>query len=375
MTMIYLDHAATTPLDSAVATAMHRVEVQYFANPSSVHSAGQQSKVQLEHARHVIADALMAKPDEIVFTSGGTESNNMAIIGAARANRHLGNHIITTKIEHPAVLEPCHFLEQNGFRLSYLDVDRDGLPDLDQLKTLLSQDTILVSIMAVNNETGVILPLDQVRSLMDGTSALLHCDSVQAFGKTQLPANVDLLSFSAHKIYGPKGIGALYIRKGIRIDPILHGGSQEVRQRPGTENLPAICGFAEAVSRLQHFSVHADRIRYLRDLLEQKLLDQIPGLEINGSDAPRAGEFSNIYFPFMTGDSLLMNLDMHGIAVSSGSACSSGSRKPSHVLASMGFSSDRISKSLRFSLGRSTSEEDILKTVDIISMLFKRLKK
>ncbi|TFH01446.1 MAG: cysteine desulfurase [Calditrichales bacterium] len=375
MKMIYLDYAATTPLDSAVATVMHRVEAQFFANPSSIHSAGQQSKVQLEQARQIVATALNAKPDEIVFTSGGTESNNMAIIGTALANRHLGNHIITTKIEHPAVLEPCHYLEQNGFRVSYLDVDRNGMPDLNQLKTLLCPDTILVSVMAVNNETGVILPLDQVQSLLKDTSALLHSDAVQAFGKIQIPGSVDLLSLSAHKIYGPKGIGALYIRKGSRVNPILYGGSQEVHHRPGTENLPAICGFAEAVSRLQHFTVHADRIRGLRDMFEQRVTDLIPGVEINGAGTSRAGEYSNIYFPFMAGDSLLMNLDMHGVAVSSGSACSSGSRKPSHVLDSMGFSGEHVNNSLRFSLGRSTSEEDILKTVDIISMLYKRLKK
>jgi cysteine desulfurase len=378
MKLIYLDYAATTPIDPSVIRVMHETEHRYFANPSSIHSAGQQSKLILENARLAVAGSIGAKSNEIIFTSGGTESNNLAIIGTAKANRHRGRHIITSKIEHPAVLESLKYLEDNGFQVSFVDVNKDGILDLKQLKSLIDEKTILVSLMLVNNESGCILPIKKIGEMLKNKPVVFHCDAVQGYDKLPISVDdlgVDLLTLSAHKIYGPKGCGALYIREGTNVENIIYGGAQEARRRPGTENLVAIAGFSEAIRQVSVQKNQIETIKSLRNLFEEKLKKTVPGIIINGGKGDRAVSFSNIYFPFMSADSLLINLDLKGIAVSTGSACSSGSPQPSHVLHAMGFSENHIRKSIRFSLGRDTTEQDILKTIETIRTIADRASK
>lgn len=378
MQMIYLDNAATTPLDPKVQARMNEVAEEYFANPSSIHSAGQKSKVLLEDSRRIIAENLGALASEIVFTSGGTEGNNLAVMGTARANAGRGKHVITSRIEHPSVLEPCQYLASSGFEISYFDVDQDGHLDLSQLASLVRDDTILISMMLVNNETGSILPVKKISELISDRSVILHCDAVQGLDKIDLSVSdlgVDLMTISAHKIYGPKGSGALYIRKGTRLANLLHGGKQEASRRAGTENLVGIAGFAEAIKQMRFHANTRLKITELRNLFETKLKETIEGIAINGENSLRVPHFSNIYFPFLSGDSLLMNLDVQNIAVSTGSACSSGSHKPSYVLRAMGYDNKRVQNSLRFSLGRQTSQKDITNTIDVIEEIYQRVSK
>lgn len=373
--MIYLDYAATTQIDPSVRKVMDEINDSFFANPSSIHSPGQKSKVLIEKSRKTIAQSIMAKPDEIIFTSGGTEANNLALIGTARRNRYKGDHIITSKIEHPSILESCNHLSQIGFRISYIDVDRNGSVDLEQIKRLINKKTILISLMMVNNETGCILPIKEVGQFIKDYPIIFHSDAIQALDKIDIQTdelNCDLLSFSAHKIYGPKGCGALYIRRGTDIDRILFGGSQEKFKRPGTENLAANAGFAEAIRQMRFKESSRKNIRELRDFFEKDLKKAIPTIEINGENGSRAPGYSNIYFPFMSGESLLMTLDMNDIAVSVGSACSSGSQKPSHVLQAMGFDENRVNNSVRFSLGRYTTKEEILRTVEVLENVYNK---
>jgi cysteine desulfurase len=372
--LIYLDHAATTPIEPSVLSLMELVNRTYFANPSSIYSAGQKSKVLIENARKTIAHSIGAQAGEIVFTSGGTEANNLALIGAARANIKKGNHIITSKVEHPSILETCTYLSENGFRISYIDVNNDGLLNLDQLESFLCKETILLSLMSVNNETGCFLPIKNFTEIVKDKKIIFHCDAIQAYGKIEIDINelnLDLMSLSAHKIYGPKGCGALYVRYGTEIENILYGGSQETSRRPGTENVVAIAGFAEAAKQIQQHLDSKESLKKVWTLFEKTLTESIPELEINCQNIPRVPGFSNIYFPFISGDSLLMNLDQHEIAVSTGSACSSGSQKPSHVLKAMGFDDKRINNSLRFSMGRNTTEEEIIRTIDVLKMIYK----
>ncbi len=369
MDTIYLDYAATTPIDPAVLNRMYDLEKNYYGNPSSVHRFGQKSRHIIEEARQTIAAAVGAHPNEIVFTSGGTESDNMAIIGGAAALRGKGRHIITTRIEHPAVLESCRYLERAGYEVTFLDVDRDGMISTEQLQHSITDETILISIMMANNETGVIFPLDKIIGAIGKRNIVLHCDAVQAFGKMNIDLaekGVDLLSLSAHKIYGPKGIGALYIRRGSVVEKYLHGGSQEGGRRAGTENVAAIGGFAEAVEQLTIQRSEWKRIRNLRDRLESELKDALPGVYINGGAAPRLIGHSNLYFPEIPADSLLMNLDLKGIAISTGSACSSGAARPSQVLTAMGFTPEHVAGSVRISLGRFTRETEIEQTIRTI---------
>jgi cysteine desulfurase len=375
MYTIYFDNAATTPLDSAVSTAMHEAENKYFANPSSIHRLGQQSKVALEKARRQIADSIGAKSEEIVFTSGGTESDNMALVTTALANRHKGRHIITSRVEHPAVLETCRFLEHIGFSVSLVDVTPEGNLDLKQLESKITADTLLISIMLANNETGCILPLEQIASIIAGKNIYLHTDAVQALGKLDIDVNslgVDLLSLSAHKIYGPKGIGALYVKQGTNLKSLIYGGAQESRRRAGTENLIGILGFAEAVEQLYVQKSEQARIKTLRDRFEEILTETIPGTQINGGETSRIISISNIYFPYMPADALLINLDMNGIAVSTGSACSSGSTAPSHVLTAMKLPAKRVQNSIRFSFGRYNTEDEIQLTIETLKKIMKK---
>jgi cysteine desulfurase len=369
MDTVYLDYAATTPIDPAVLNRMYDLEKNYYGNPSSMHRFGQKSKHVLEEARRTIAAAVGVQPNEIVFTSGGTESDNMAVIGTAAARRGKGRHIITTAVEHPAVLESCRYLERAGYGVTYLEVDRDGRISTERLQRSITDETILVSIMMANNETGVIFPLDEIADIIGKRDIVLHCDAVQAFGKMNIDLaekGVDLLSLSAHKIYGPKGIGALYIRRGSVVEKYLHGGSQEGGKRAGTENVAAIGGFAEAVEQLAIQRSELKRIRGLRDRLESGLKEAIPGMHVNGGAVPRLIGHSNLYFPEIPADSLLMNLDLKGIAISTGSACSSGSTRPSHVLTAMGFPPEHVAGSVRITLGRFTRETEIEHTIRTI---------
>ena len=272
MNMIYLDHAATTPIDPAVSKIMHETAIKHFANPSSLHSAGQQAKVLLEKARKTLANSVHAEPGEVIFTSGGTEANNLAILGAVKANSHRGKHLITSKIEHSSVINVFQYLETVGYIVSYLDVDRNGQPNIKRLDSMLRDDTILVSLMLVNNETGCILPIPEIRELLAMRSILFHCDAVQAFGKMNISKfRPDFISISAHKIYGPKGTGALVVRPSVPIEPVFFGGSQETNHRPGTENLAAIVGFAKAVEQMEDDSEIIKKIAFLRDSFEKNL--------------------------------------------------------------------------------------------------------
>jgi cysteine desulfurase len=378
METIYLDYAATTPIDPAVLMAMHTAEKRFFANASSIHSLGQLSKDKIEQARQAIAHLIKANPNEIVFTSGGTESNNLAVLGGALANKPNGNHIIATSIEHPSVLKVCNYLSNCGFDIDYITVDVDGKLNLNQLKTLVRSETILVSIMMVNNETGCILPIKEIGEFLSAKKIIFHIDAVQACGKLEISVedlNADLLTISAHKIYGPKGIGALFIRKGTPLRNILFGGIQEVNRRPGTENIVAIVGFAEAVEQLVVHRSERKRVLNLRDHFEAELIRKIPQIQINGIKSPRIYSHSNIHFPFLTGDAMLMNLDMMGIAVSTGSACGSGSPSPSHVLSAMNFDKKRILNSIRITLGRYTTESEIVRVIQAIDDIYRHHKK
>ena len=375
---IYLDYAATTPLDPAVLKIMNEAGERYYANPSSLHYPGQESKVAIEKARQVIAESIQAKAREIVFTGSGTESNNLALIGAAQANRSKGNHIITTRIEHVSVLECCEYLKNERFRITYLNVNKLGQVDPEELKSSIDSDTILVSVMMANNETGCLLPIKEIGAILSEQKVLFHVDAVQAFGKIDISVQdlkADLLTVSAHKIYGPKGIAALYIGNDVSVERILHGGAQERNRRPGTENITGIIGFSEAVTLMNEKKDEHNRILNLRNYFEHELKQRIPDIRINGDEGSRLYSHSNIYFPFIPGDAMLMSLDIQGIAVSVGSACSSGSQRPSHVLTAMGFEPERINRSVRFSFGRFTSREETEQALDRISEIFQsRLK-
>ena len=376
MYSIYFDNAATTHLDPAVRTAMRDAEQKYFGNPSSIHRCGQKSKVALENARSSIAETIGAKRNEIVFTSGGTESDNMALISTALANRERGRHIITTQIEHPAILNTCRFLEKIGFSVSYVDVHPNGLVDIENLVKSINSETILVSVMLANNETGCIIPIHEISSALKGKNIYLHTDAVQAFGKMEIDVDelgVDMMSLSAHKIYGPKGVGLLYIRHGTRIDSYMRGGSQEYGRRGGTENVIGVIGFAEAVAQLSVKKTERERIGILRDFLEEELKSKIQGIKINGANVARLISHSNVYFPFISADSLLIKLDMLGIAVSTGSACSSGSVAPSHVLKAMNLPENQVSNSVRFSIGRFNTKEEINEVVASILKISQRI--
>jgi cysteine desulfurase len=368
MKRIYLDHTATTPLDPRVLAAMTPYFSSTFGNASSVHWFGQQAKIALERARATIAQAIGAQPGEVFFTSGGTESDNFAIKGVAYAAKKKGkNHLITSKAEHHAVLEPCEHLTENGFVLDSLSVDGKGLVAPEHVKNAINDSTCLVSVMHANNEVGSISPLQEVSRIARERGVSVHTDAVQSLGK--IPVNVDelgvdLMTISAHKLYGPKGIGALYIRRGTGIEPLLQGGGQERGKRPGTENVPLAVGFAKAVElAVGEMKEESKRLASLRDALEMRIRDECPKVIINGHPTNRLPHILNISFDStkisLEGDVLLMNMDLRGIAVSSGSACTSGSVQPSHVLLAMGRDEKTAKASLRFAFGRSNVPEDV----------------
>ncbi|UCF88617.1 MAG: cysteine desulfurase NifS [bacterium] len=377
MERIYLDHNATTPVRQEVRDKMLPFYGELFGNPSSAHSFGQEVKVPLEEARQRIAGQLGASTAQIVFTSGGTESDNYAIKGVAFAAEK--GHIITALTEHPAVLQTVSWLAKKGFDATYLEVDSKGLVDPDDLRKALRPDTILVSIMHVNNEVGTIQPIEELGAITREAGVYFHTDAVQSFGK--LPTNVDelnvdLLSVAAHKIYGPKGVGALYIRKGTRIDPLIIGGAQEKRRRSGTENIAGIVGFGEAIvlAEAEREEVY-ERLTLLRQKLVQGIGERIPEVVINGDPERNFPSTVSASVSHVEGESLLLSLDMEGIAVSTGSACSSGSLEPSHVLVAMGIDTVLAQGTLRFSMGRGTTQAEIGYLLDVFPPIVERLRK
>ena len=362
MTEIYVDHAATTPVRPEVLEAMMPYFSKEFGNASSVYGWGRRAHHGLDQARDTIADLIGARSDEIVFTGSGSEAANMALKGAAWALRSKGNHIITTAVEHHAVLDSALWLKENGFEVTFLPVDSEGRVSPEQVREALRPNTILVSVMHANNEVGTIQPIEEIGTIVKESGALFHTDAVQTMGVLDIDLSkldVDLLSFSAHKFYGPKGVGALYVRKGVRLDPLVHGGAQERRRRAGTENVAGIVGMAKALElAISERVVEVPRITKLRDQLIAGLRE-IPHTRVNGSLTHRLPNNVSVCFEFIEGESLLLNLDMRGVAASSGSACTSGSLDPSHVLLAMGLSHEIAHGSLRLTLGRENTERDI----------------
>jgi cysteine desulfurase len=381
---IYLDNSATTRvLDETLQTMLPFLSDE-LGNAQSVHSFGQRAKAAVENARRQVASLIGGSPNEIVFVSGGTEADNHAISGIAEAHKSLGRHIVTTAIEHPAVLATCGALEQVGFRVSYLPVSPSGLVNVDDLRGAIEPETLLVSIMHSNNETGTIQPIGEVARVVAefrerGFKQLhLHTDAVQSIGKVAIDVKqlgVDLLSLSGHKFHGPKGIGALFIRKGTRLARLLHGGHHERDRRAGTENVPAIVGMGKAAELAGMFLAEgASRMKALRDRLEAQVMSRLAGVRINGSTESRLPNVSNLSFAGVDGESLLIALDLKGIAVSTGSACASGSLEPSHVLSALGLSRQEVRGSLRFSLSTLTTKDEIDYTAKVLEETVNRLR-
>ena len=375
---IYLDYAATTPTDPRVVEAMIPYFTEHFGNPSTLYMLGQQAKKVLEEAREKVAQVIGAKPEEIIFTSGGTESNNFALIGTAYANEKKGNEIITTTIEHHSLLETCKFLGKRGFKIIYLPVDKYGLVNPDDVKKALTSQTILISIMHANNEIGTIEPIAEIAKIAKENEVYFHTDAVQTVGS--VPVNVeelgvDLLSMSSHKLYGPKGVGALYIRKRTRMIPLLHGGNQERRRRAGTENIPGIIGFAKACEIAEkERQEHAEKLIPLRDKLIEGILERIDDVRLNGHPTTRLPNNVNVSIEFVEGESMLLNLDFLGIAAASGSACASDTLDPSHVLLAIGIPHEVAHGSLRFSLGRETTKAHIDYVLEVLPKVTEKLR-
>ncbi|MBF6591853.1 MAG: IscS subfamily cysteine desulfurase [Ktedonobacterales bacterium] len=374
---IYLDHAATTPTDPAVLERMLPYFSERFGNASSVYRLGRQSLDALDAAHEAVADALGCRPTEIIFTGGGSEADNLAIKGIASAQRRRGNHIITSAIEHHAVLHTCHQLEREGYRVTYLPVSADGLVDPAAVEAAITDETALVTLMYVNNEIGTIQPIAAIGAICHARRVPFHTDAVQAGGLLDLDVrtlHVDLLSLSSHKFYGPKGVGILYVRQGARIQPQMLGGSQERNRRAGTENVPGIVGAAEALThaRAERASESA-RLAALRDRLVAGIL-QLSGARLTGHPSQRLPNHASFVLPGVEGESLLLNLDLLGIAASSGSACSSGAVEPSHVLTAIGLSASEARGHLRLTLGHSTTEDDVTFVLEHLPPIVERLR-
>ncbi|MFH1503819.1 MAG: cysteine desulfurase NifS [Candidatus Omnitrophota bacterium] len=377
--MIYLDYNATSPLDKRVLEAMMPYYKGNYSNPSSVYSSARQVKEAINLARARVAELINADVQEVIFTSGGTEADNTAIKGIAFKNQAKGRHIVTSKIEHHAVLEPCKFLEEAGFSVTYLDVDEFGLIDLKQLEKSIREDTILVSIMFANNEVGTIQPIKDINSICREKEVYFHTDAVQGVGKVKIDIQelgVDMLSLSSHKFCGPKGVGALYARKGVKFSPLLHGGGHERARRSGTENVAGIAGLGEAAKLAKgEMELEQKRIKFLRDKLETGIMKKISHVKLNGHPTQRLYNTLSVCVKYIEGESMLIDLDAEGICASSGSACTSGSLKPSHVLLAMGISYEVAHGSLRFSLGKYTQEEDVNKVLEVLPSTVERLRK
>lgn len=376
---VYMDHAATTPVKKEVLDEMMPYFSEYYGNPSSIYSLSNYSNIAIDKARDQVAKALHAKKNEIYFTGGGSESDNWAIKGVASKHIEKGNHIITTKIEHHAVLHTCEFLAKQGFEITYLDVDEYGLISLNDLENAITDKTILISIMFANNEIGTVQPIKEIGAIAKKNGVLFHTDAVQAVGSIEIDVNelnIDLLSLTAHKLYGPKGTGALYIRQGVRLDPLITGGAQEKNKRAGTENIAGIVGLGKAVElAYDHLEENNKRLIDLRTRLIKGIEDNIEEIRLNGHPTKRLPGNVNFCFRYIEGESLLLSLDLVGIAASSGSACTSGSLDPSHVLLSIGLVHEIAHGSLRLTLGASTTEEDVDYTVEKLVGIVDRLRK
>lgn len=375
---IYLDHAATTPLDARVLEAVLPYLEQEFGNPSSIHDSGRRARSALIEARHAVADILSARDDEIVFTSSGSEANNLALKGVVWAKRAEGDHIITTSIEHHSVLEACHFLEELGFRVTYLPVDGFGLVDPDEVRKTITAGTILISVMHANNEIGTIQPIAEIARVAKEHGVFFHTDAVQTFGTLAIDVweiGVDLLSASAHKLYGPKGVGLLYVRQGVLLKSLIHGGAQERHRRAGTENIAGIIGLAKALQlAVGKRQPESERLTRLRDRLVRGITDSIDGVCLNGHPTKRLPNNVSICVEGLEGESLVLELNSHGIAASSGSACSSASHEPSHVLVALGLPSRLAQGALRLTLGRSTTGESVERVLEVLPEAVARLR-
>ncbi|NMA70286.1 MAG: cysteine desulfurase NifS [Desulfitobacterium sp.] len=379
MRRVYLDHSATTPVDPEVAELMMTYYTEKYGNPSSVHSFGRETKAALENARESVANLMNAEPTEITFTSGGTEADNLAIFGVAEAYSKKGKHIITSAVEHNAVIDTCEFLAKNGYELTILPVDEEGFISVDDVAKAIRPDTILITIMHANNEVGTIQPIAEIGKIAKEKDVIFHVDAVQSFGKIPVDVkamNVDLMTVSSHKIYGPKGVGALYIRRGVRVIPRVHGGGQERKRRSGTENTPGIIGFGKACElAAQRMAQDAEREAALRDKLLEGIMERIDYVKLNGPRGEnRLPGNLNVSIQFIEGEALLLSLDLMGIAASSGSACTSGSLDPSHVLLAMGLSHEIAHGSLRFSFGRQNTEEDVDYVLEQLPKIVERLR-
>ena len=379
MKTTYMDYSATTYVKPEVLDAMMPFFTEKFGNPSSFYGISRETKMAVDNARAQVAKAINCDPNEVYFTGGGSEADNWAIKGIATAHMKKGNHIITTKIEHHAVLHTCEFLEKFGFEVTYLDVNEEGFVDLKQLEEAITDKTILVSIMFANNEIGTIQPIKEIGALCREKKVLFHTDAVQAVGSVPVDVkemNIDLLSLAGHKLYGPKGIGALYIRRGVRIDNLIHGGGQERGRRAGTENIPGVVGLGKAIEiATENIEENRARLTVLRDKLIDGILERIPYARLNGprGDKRLPGN-SNISFEFIEGDSILLSLDFEGICASSGSACTSGSLDPSHVLLAIGLPHEKAHGSLRTTLGAASTEEDVEKLLNELPPIIERLR-
>jgi len=378
MRSIYLDHSATTPIRPEALEAMHPYFMDIFGNASSIHTFGQKAKKALEDSREKVAAILGASPEEIVFTSGGTEATNLAIKGALRAHGKRGDQIITSSIEHHATLDTCRHLAREGFQVIYLPVDGDGRLDPGDVRNAVTGRTVLISIMHANNEVGTTEPVGEIGEIARNRGVLFHTDAVQSVGKIPVNVNdlrVDFLSLSGHKIYGPKGIGVLYARKGVPFEPLFQGGHHEWNRRPGTENIPAIVGLARAMELAE---AEMDRVsareKNLRNAFWEAIQSQIEGVHVNGHPSDRIPPILNVSFDSVDGESIILNLDLKGIAVSAGSACTSGALDPSHVLLAMGVSRSRAQAAVRFSLGRETTQEELDYTAAVLVETIHRLR-
>ena len=376
--LIYLDNAATTAILPEVLDKMMPYLTEYYGNPSSVYGLAGVSKEAIDKSRKTIADFIGAKENEIYFTAGGSESDNWAIKSAARAKKAKGKHIITTKIEHHAVLHTCEFLEKNGYEVSYIDVDEDGVVKLDELKKAIRPDTILISVMFANNEIGTIQPIKEIGQIAKENGILFHTDAVQAFGHLRINVdelNIDMLSASGHKFHGPKGAGIMYIRNSVKLEPLIHGGAQERKRRAGTHNVPGIVGMGAAIELAdKNLEANAEKEIAIRDHLIERVMKEIPHVKLNGHKTNRLPNNANFCIRFIEGESMLMSLNAKGICCSSGSACTSGSLDPSHVLLAIGLPHEIAHGSLRVSMSEETTMEDIDYLVDNLKAIVERLR-
>ncbi len=378
MKRIYMDYAATTPVDPEVVSAMLPYFTNFFGNPSSVHTCGEEAKEAMEEARRKVAALIEAKAGEVVFTGSGTEADNTALVGVIQANRNKGNHIITTTFEHHAIIETCKFLKTQGCDITFLPVDKYGLVDPDDVKKAITKKTVIVSVMHANNEIGTIEPIADIGAVAHEAGVYFHTDAVQTVGHLPIDVNkmnIDLLSSSAHKLYGPKGVGFLYIKEGTKISPFIHGGEQEGGRRASTQNVPGIAGFGKAAELAGAEMAHeAQRLTKLRDRLISGLTEQMDRIKLNGHPTRRLPNNVNIAVSFVEGEASCMGLDLQGICVSTGSACSSESAEPSHVLLAIGLPPEEARSALRFSMGRWTTDEEVTQVLEIVPKIIGKLR-